>query len=330
MRLAKYFPALLFIGCVSNEPEAIQPPLVSTEWRLEDLVDAGIDHGGGTLAKVKEIIERKNELRQAGLSAELKLISHYKDWNSAQLMNATHLFLASKPDNGVRIFELLATSDRPLARRLAWLVASKVTSPEVKKAIDDVISDLIQKDKLNEGFFIPEVADAIAANELVALYPTLRMGLLIAQEPAYARAMVRLNGKESAGDFMNYLSLAPVEELRQLSMGSMNEATMLVVLEYLNKVTLLPEHPALNHLYYISISRNNAISAAGIALLGRYFESNKNLMALRLNSLPEWAQIAFIDRAKRDITPAIAQFLKKFRNVASQDAVVEELKELRL
>ena len=320
------------VGCVSTTDKEPDGPLpyLSRDMETPLLVDEGVEFGGKTLQNAKDLIQQKNDWARAALHLNVKIIDNHRTWAGPQLINAIHLYISSKPTNSIRVFDLLVGSDRPLANKLAWQVATALPSEEVGRKIDDMVSEAILKDDLGRYFAIPQFASAVGANRLRSLYPTMKIGLFDTQHPEFAKAMIRLDGARSRADLMDFLAMAPREELRQMSFSSINEITCMIALEALFRSPVSAAHPRIHHLFYYSVSRNRLMSSLANKIIDKYSISDGELMALRLSRLDAWVQIAFIESSRRNLGAVRSQFLKRLKQVASQVDVVDELRQTRL
>jgi len=175
---------------------------------------------------------------------------------------------------------------------------------------------------------IPGTARAIMANKLTKSYTVVRQGLLMKGHEAFAEAMISLNPKAASSDFLDYLALAPPEELRQLTLSSVNLYTCMVILQHLAKVQAPISHPRIENLFFYSVSRANGLAELAQSAIERYLPRNKEHLAYNLTKLPVWVQIAYLENARRRMNPKVGILLAELKKVSSQRDVIEEIDEV--
>ena len=83
--------------------------------------------------------------------------------------------------------------------------------------LDERLTAMITNNELDEHYY-PQMAEAVAANDLRSAYTVVRQGLFTSHDSAFVKAMIAIDARRAIGDFMDYLALAPIEELRQLNL----------------------------------------------------------------------------------------------------------------
>jgi hypothetical protein len=174
------------------------------------------------------------------------------------------------------------------------------------------------------------LAKAIAANQLEASYSLLREGLLFTHSDAYADAMIQINPRQASSDFLDYLSLVSVEELRQISITSINVYTAMGMFRHLMKYPVEISHPKFDHIFLYAISRNIAFKNIGRDLLEVYIVENRNHLALVLSRMPIWIQLAFVEGSRHQLNPVVGRLLSELKTLSREKAVVDEINSIRL
>jgi len=315
---------LALTGCVTNNSENEPPPEITSKMSLDDLLKAGIQHGGATLVKVKNTIQKLKRWPDANRVLEPALIEGIVKYNNPQLVNTANLFQSSTSYLPLNVFNKLVTSGRPLARELGWQLAANMPSQGIAKAIEDHITNSIN-DGEEQDLLVPAAAMAVQANQLTSAYTLMRQGLMTNGDEAFAKAMSILDPHRSSDDFLNYLALAPIEELRQMSQHSVNMYTCMLILRHLSAFPASPSHPRYEHIFMYAISRNNGLAELGNLALAKQFERSRRDLAVILARMPSWIQIAFIENVRRTSTSESTQFLAELKQISSQNEVLEEL-----
>ena len=170
------------------------------------------------------------------------------------------------------------------------------------KAIEKKLTQAITDNEISQMYW-PKMAESIANNKLIHSYTILREGLNESNHVAFARAMILLKPTQASYDFMNYLAKAPIEELRQLNLSSVDIFSCIEILEHLQRFPVAVTHPRFEHLFFFAISRNTALAELSKKALSRYFPNGNNSLALTLARMPNWVQIAFVEGVRRQLSP---------------------------
>ena len=89
-------------------------------------------------------------------------------------------------------------------------------------------------------------------------------------------------------------------------------------------------HEQIEMLFYYSISRNPGLSDIASSLIETLSVKNQSAMALTLARMPVWAQVAFIENTRRNLTAARRVFLGELKRVTAQREIIDELGEIQL
>jgi hypothetical protein len=321
---------LAMVGCVgSEEPEEpVQAPEIYTNMPMDAALVAGIDFGGLTLKRVKKLIKRRNESKQASEFVYSRLEKELESLNSAQIINAMHLYLSWPSKNSHKLFLTLLQDERPLPQQMAWQLASVITSRPMRQTIRSVLTAAIKKNAL-KNILLPQMANAVENHKLVESYTLLRHGLFTTNHEDFAKAMAALEPVKVSEDFMNYLAQAEVEELRQLTLTSVNLYSCLFMLKHMKRHPVSVGHPRMGHLFLYSVSRNPALVELATDILQNYVPASTEHLAFRLSQLPGWVQLAYVENARRKMTPKTGLILSELKHVTSQRDVIDEIAMLR-
>jgi hypothetical protein len=146
----------------------------------------------------------------------------------------------------------------------------------------------------------------------------------------FAQAMATLNPEQATSDFLDYLALCPPEELRQLSVSSVNIFAATIALNHMMKFPPNTTNPNVDVLFNYAISRNPGLSDLATTLVENIAQKNPNGMAMTLSRMPVWTQVAFIEGSRRNMTATKRVFLGELKRVSAQADVVDELGDIKL
>jgi hypothetical protein len=325
--LALIAALLLGAGCVTlDDSEQKAPPQLTAETPTAEIVEAAIEFGGPTLENAKKLLAKRNVWPEVSAKTHTVLVRASISPN--KLMNAGSLYLAAPTPVSAEVFTSLVRSEKAVARQLGWGFATAKPSKALAELAEKEISEALEADELDR-VLLPEMARAVLANQLKATYTVLRLGLMGQGHEDYARAMILLEPRTAAGDLLVYMSMAPVEELRQLSLKSVNFYTCMLALRHLQNFPVDVSHPQLGFLYLYGISRNTGLAEMAHDVIEQYLPDQKEQMALELSRQPAWVQVAFIENVRRRLNGRNRLLLQELRLVASQTSVLDELATIR-
>lgn len=317
----------LVTGCVSlnsNQQDLSEPPELSSEMSLNELVEAGLDFGDKTLHQTKKILEKQNRREAAGEYLHKLIIENQLKMPATKLINAVNLYQFTYYGKAPQLFYILSQSDRNLSQQLAWHLAASMPSKSMGQQVERALSQAIANNEIHQ-MYLPKMASAVANNKLVQSYTVVRQGLFDSNHVDFARAMIALSPKQASSDFLDYLAKAPVSELRQLSVKSVDVFACMEILKHLLSVPVDVSHPRFEHLFLYSISRNNALAELARKVLVGYFPNKNSHLALMLARMPNWVQVAFVEGSRRQLNPQLSLFLRELKKTTSQREVLEEI-----
>ncbi len=325
-----FLVAVLSVSCVSfDSKKDIKPPKITEKMLLKEALAGGIEFGGTTLDEVKKLIKKRKEWRKAEEYLFKILMTESDEFPIPSLINTMDLFRTAQSKRSHLVFRKYVHERAIIKRQVGWQLAADVPSEMMGREIETLLTETIADDELNQ-LFIPAMADAVASNRLIDSYTIIREGLFAVDDIAFARAMIALNPLRASEDFLEYLGKAPVEELRQLTLKSVDVYTCTLILEHFQAYPPAVSNPRMETLFLYTISRNNALAEMARDVLERYLPKNSEAFAFTLAQLPSWMQIAFIERSSKRLTPVISLFLDDLKKVSADKDVVDEISGLKL
>ncbi len=324
---------LSFSGCATTAPknpkEVKEAPTIGKDMPLEDALQAGIDFGGDTARSVRKLVTKRKEWPLAERFLADAIQEGIIKYENMQLVNALMLYVAGPVKPSEVLFQKMVSSGRPLARQLGWQMAAALPGKVMKQAIEREMNRALMEGE-EADILIPQMANAVEANRMVSAYTMVRQGLMTTGHEDFASAMATLNPEQASADFLDYLSLCPPEELRQMTVSSVNVYAAIIALNHMRKHPPAMSHPNLEILYYYAISRNSALNDLGMSLVDQLGERNRQQMVITLTRLPAWAQVSFVEGSRRNLTPGRRVFLSELKNLSPQAEVAEELGEMKM
>lgn len=330
------FVMLLATGCLTTEggdkgakDPLPPPPQITWDMPLDQALTAAIDHGGDTLDNVKKLLKRRNEYAAAGVFAAKAITDGIMKYEPHQLVNATHIFMLAPQPLDTTLFKALIASPRPLANQLGWQLAAAKPSLPIRAAIEAALTVAIT-DNEEDAMLLPQMANAIGANRLRSAYTWARQGLLKKGNEEFARAMIALDSKQASRDFLPYLAQVPAEELRQLTLSTINLYTCMVILQHFRRFP--PDFGAagFEQLFVYAVSRNGVLAEPAQAVIEGYVPKYAEGLAQLLGRQPAWVQVAYLENARRRLNPSVGLILSELKKVTAEEDVVREIDEIRL
>jgi hypothetical protein len=228
-----------------------------------------------------------------------------------------------------KIFSTMINSDRLLAVQLGWQLAAAKPSQQVAQIAEQRLTQAIAEND-EDSVMLPQMANAIAANKLKGSYTLARRGLLTKGDEEFAMAMISLDASQASEDFLAYLSMAPAEELRQLTLSSVNVYTCVAILKHLVRLPPSMANPNFPHLFFYAVSRNNGLAELAQNVIEGYVPTNTEYLAQILARHPSWVQVAYLEGARTRMNPKVSLLLSELRKVTAEQDVVNEIDEIKL
>ncbi len=303
------------------------PPIISKTTSLEDALAAGIEFGGATAQSVRKLVTNRKEWPAAEKILYKNIEIGIIEYSNVQMSNVMMLYLSSPVHPSGELFKKMVASDRLVVRHLAWQMATVLPGKTMGKAINSEISRAIFDDD-EAAILIPAMATAVQANNMKTAYSVAKQGLLSTNHEAFASAMIALNPEKSSDDLLEYLSLCPPEELRQLTITSIGVFAATISLQHMLKYPPNQNQSLIETIFYYAVSRNSGLSDLAVTLVEELAIKNPVGMAMSLARMPVWVQIAYIEGSRRNMSAAKRNFLTELKRVVAQSEVLEELGEI--
>jgi hypothetical protein len=306
-----------------------KPPKITAKMPLDEALHAGIDFGGDTLVDVKKLVKKRNQSAAAAKLVFADLEGGIDDYEPHQLLNAGHLVASLPVTLPLPLFDKLVGAERPIARQVGWQLAAIKPTAAVAKAIEVELSRALV-DGEEENVLLPQMANAVRVNRLVSAYTMVREGLMRKGNEEFAAAMAFLDPERASDDFLDYLSIATGEELRQLSVQSVNSYACIAILKHLQRYQPRIGNARFGVLFLYAVSRNNALADMAMNVLEGLVPQRTTQLAQLLASHPSWVQIAFLDNARRRMTPKLGLLVAELKQDTTATDVVSEIDEIKL
>ncbi len=308
--------------------EPLKPPQIYGNMPLDKALKAAVDFGGDTLADVRKLLRRRHEGAKAAPILRAAIIEGLETSENHQLMNATALYMSTPEPLLPEMFQKMLQSGRPLACELAWQLAAIKPSKVAAQAVErELTRALAESDE--EALLFPQMANAVAANGLKGSYTLLRRGLMVKGDEEYAQAMIKLDPERSSNDFLPYLAQANAEELRQLTLSSVNVYAVIAIMKHMQKRPPDLGADGFEHLFEYAVSRNTALAELAQVVIQGFIPKYTDQIAQKLATHPLWVQIAYVENARRAMTPKVGLLLSELKNATAEPDVVEEIGEIK-
>ncbi len=294
---------------------------------VEEAIEVAVNRGGQTIEDARRLVTQRKQWPAAHRALESAIQDGIIKYDNIRLANAVALYQGSPLPASVRLFENLVSSGRPVARQMGWQVAAAMPSRALTMAIERELGRAISEND-EATVLIPQMAVAVQANGMKSAYTMVRQGLMTTGQEAFALSMAQLDPERASSDFIDYLAIASPEELRQLTQNSVNVYTCLIALKHLQSHPAPLSHPHAEQLVYYAVSRNNALADLAQAAIEAYLPRDRAQVAIMMSRLPQWAQIAYVESARRHKTPAVTLLLGELKKISSSNDVVEEVDEV--
>lgn len=249
--------------------------------------------------------------------------------NQERILRATSIYLGSTEPANPKFFSKLMNSDHLFHFKIALLIAGNMPSREVASVLDAHLSKIVVLDDKSR-LHNPILANAIMANNLGSSYSLMRASLMATGHESFAEAMAALAPRQASDDFLNYLAKASIEELRQLTVKSINLIACDVILKHLAKYPPTVTHQNIIQLFHYSVSRNQLLSHLAQSALKPQLKRHRTYLATMLARMPAWLQISFVENLKYDMSRDRKLFASDLRSVSVNDDVIYEIDSLRL
>jgi hypothetical protein len=319
---------LIATSCVTlrdTDPE--RPPEITAEMSTEEAATAAVTYGEETFQAASRRFTERNEWPKVKEFAVSMLKSLPKDMTARQQVLLVQLYQSSVKQLDTEVFLYLVRNENSILRQAGWQLAAHFPRADLVPLIDAELSRIVAGSQEQNNLF-PQLAKAVRANRVKAAYTFLRLGLMGNGDDEFARAMATLDPIRSTNDFMNYLTLANSEELRQITQKSVNVYSCIYIMKHFLAYPVNVSNPSFSQLFYYAISRNNALSDLGKEVLQFGVNGSPAAIALLLSREPAWVQIAFVESVRRTQQPKLKVLVSELLPLASDEGVAMEIREV--
>jgi hypothetical protein len=318
---------VLVTGCATTRPhekEVKIAPQITSQMSTEELVAAATDFGGDTARQARRVIQK----RKAWADTEKLVIEILRSktgvYSNVKMANAMMLYLSGPVKPSAELFRKLVESESTFERQLAWQMAGAMPGKTMQLAIERELNRALL-DGDEKDILIPAMGLAVQTNRMTSAYTMVRQGLMTTGAEEFASAMAVLDPHRAVSDFIDYLSTCPPEDLRQISLQSINVYAAQIALRHLIKNLPSLSHPQIEVVFYYAISRNPGLADLGNQIVELLAAKNQRDMAIRLSRLPTWVQIAYIENSRQNMSATKRVFLSELRRTSPQRDVADEL-----
>jgi hypothetical protein len=304
-----------------------RPRQVNKTMSTEQAIEVAINVGGESIDDARRLVTQRKQWASAHRVLEAGIEDGIIKYDNIRLANSVALYQTSPLPASVRLLQALTGSGRPIARQLGWQMAAAMPSRTIAAAIDQELGRAVSEGD-EASVLLPQMAVAVQANKLKSAYTLVRQGLMQTGQEAFALAMANLDPRRASSDFLDYLSLASPEELRQLTQNSVNVYTCLIALKHIASYPAPLSNPNSEHLIFYAVSRNNALADQAQQAIEAYLPKDRVQIAIMMSRTPQWVQVAFIESSRRRKTPTVTLLLGELKKISSSNDVVEEVDEV--
>lgn len=313
-------------SCVSLDSEE-ERPVLGEKMSTKEVVDLGLKYGGEVFEEAKSILQKRNARDEVhALTTEVILSGKAK---SQHLWRAVNLFQASsRALISPKVVDTLIRSENMLSKQMGWLLAANRPSDLITTVIQRYLTQTVMNGD-EDSLLLPEMALAVKANRLSSAYSLLRMGLMNVGGVEFVDAMVELSPLQARVDFMDYLALATIEDLRQMNQKTVDLQSCISILRFFVEKEAPLGHPRFEHLFLYAVSRNTALAELSSSVLEKYMTDERDQLAYTLARLPVWVQLAYVEGTRDRMNANLGLFLGELKVVTAHKEVIEEIVSLR-
>ncbi len=286
-------------------------------------IDVASERGTESIQYVSQLITKRKAWPQV-YPTIVNRIEKNRKYSQVELFNLAMLYQSGPGEANTSFVQNLLASSDSFMNKLGWYIAASKPSPKIALVLDNALSTILtnsNSSRLHE----PMMAMAVSQNNLRSAYSIMRQSLMQTGIEQFAEAMIHLNPSQASEDFLEYLNLAPTEELRQLTISSVNVTTCQIILMHMQKSPPSIHNPKFQQIFVFAVARNQSLSEMAAGVLESQFTRNRRYLAALLARTPEWLQIAYVEDAKHDMTAHKKLFLTDLRNTTPHEDVVFEI-----
>ena len=323
------FCIILSSGCQTLNEDPEGPPTITDEMPLSEAVDLGIRHGSVTWQQLLGQIKARKASAGVREMLEEKILNDEVGTRPDETFRLIYLYQFTGNGVSLEVLRKLIRSGVPLQRQLGFQLAARSPSAGVRKLVENELSRSIWKGE-EKRVLVPEMAIAARTNQLTEAYTLVRRGLMEVGGVEFARTMIDLNSEEATGDFMNYLAIATIEDLRQMNQVSVDVPTCMLILSHFIGNSVPVTHPKFDHLFLYAVSRNLGLAELARKVLEKEMGMSREHLAFTLARMPVWIQVAWVEGSRDNLSPNLGLFMAELKKATSHAEVVDEINSLRL
>lgn len=303
-----------------------------------ELLARAIDEGGEAYLKYAQQLSEASFDSSVKAQRERELVSliysNAVHWGSPQLMRATKLYSSGSREHSFLVFAALLKSPREEAPSLAWktllgMPEKSVDVPRARNFVDGILAEALKSGGI-ERHWVPEMAQIVKKWRVESVYSVVHMALLAKGDVEFVEAMIELRPRRSSSELMEYLALAPSDDLRQLALASIEVGSAEAILQHFKLYPPSLAHPQLGQLFAFGASRQRGLKEPALEVIDALTPQQPLLMAYALAKQPIWVQSAMISEAGRQSTPHREVLLRELAKITSDENISAEIALLEL
>ena len=320
--------AIFHLCFISNACMTIGDATSTKEFKkgmpMSEIVAVAVSGGSEKLVEAQALIKTEKRVPELRAYINPYIRDNLKTLPASSLASAAQLYQIANKQYDTDVLRALIRHKNEEVSRKGWLMTAIVPSAKMQKFIRSEV-DVFIVNNAEKSLLIPEFADSVRINRLDDFESLLTMGLLEKGHDAFAKALVELHPLTSAEHFLDYLSQADIEDLRQINQKSIDMYTSLVILRYFVTAPVPPSHPGIGHLYLYAVSRNPALSEMAQVVLDRQFPNAEQEFIFALAQQPVQVQVSMIEQIRQQPTSNFKRLLSGLKDVTRFDQVIEEI-----
>lgn len=315
------------VSCATLEEDK-GPPALTEKTSIQMIFDTAIQYGGDTLKKAKMLTAKTGRWSQLSSISYQYLLKKVPTRDAQQVHRAASLYLVSTPRVDLRIVKTLSRSRRPDLELIAWQMCSVRPSESTRSFLEEEASYFISSNQ-EARIMTPEFAYAVSSNQVKSLFSVMVRGLSTQGSDVFARAMISLNSGDLSQPFMDYLSRADLDDLRQINQKTIDPYTSLVILRYFLSHPLPIGHQQLGHIFLYAVSRNIALSDMAREVIEYQLPLHKEVLVQSLARQPLKVQVAYVETIRQNPTSHHRQILFELKKMTRYSEVIEEINSIK-
>jgi hypothetical protein len=103
----------------------------------------------------------------------------------------------------------------------------------------------------------------------------------------------------------------------------------MVILKHMKSYPPTAGAVGFENLFFFAVSRNLTLAEQAQGVVEEYIPANTDLLAALLAKQPSWVQIAYLEAARRHMTPKQGILVGELQRTTAETDVVDEIKEMK-